>query len=131
MKELTKLEKEEKRKQQIKDIMDKTQELRDLILDSVDYKRYRRQLEELKQSEDLYRKMNEYRLKALRIQLMEDSEKTYEKTQELYTEYSDILNEHLVSQFMITEQTICKTMRNVQNQVFEGIDLDISYMNLT
>ena len=129
MKNLTKLEKEEKRKQQIKEIMDKTQELRDLILNSVDYQRYRRQLEELKQSEELYRRMNEYRLKALRIQLMEDSEKTYEKTQELYTEYSDILNEHLVTQFMITEQTICKTMRNVQNQVFDGIDLDISYMN--
>ena len=109
--------------------MEKTQELRDLILNSVDYTRYRRQLAEVKQSEELYRKMNEYRLKALRIQLMEDSEKTYEKTQELYTEYSDILNEPLVSQFMITEQTICKTMRNVQNQVFEGIDLDISYMN--
>ncbi len=124
-----KKEKEEKRKQQIRDIMNKTTELRDLILNSVDYTRYRRQLEELKQSEELYRKMNEYRLKALRIQLMEDSEKTYEKTQELYTEYSDILNEPLVSQFMITEQTICKTMRNVQNQVFEGIDLDISYMN--
>jgi cell fate (sporulation/competence/biofilm development) regulator YlbF (YheA/YmcA/DUF963 family) len=124
-----KKEKEEQRKQQIREIMEKTQELRDLILNSVDYTRYRRQLEELKQSEELYGKMNEYRLKALRIQLMEDSEKTYEKTQELYTEYSDILNEPLVNQFMITEQTICKTMRNVQNQVFEGIDLDISYMN--
>ncbi len=124
-----KKEKEEQRKQQIREIMEKTQELRDLILNSVDYTRYRRQLEELKQSEELYGKMNEYRLKALRIQLMEDSEKTYEKTQELYTEYSDILNEPLVYQFMITEQTICKTMRNVQNQVFEGIDLDISYMN--
>lgn len=122
-------EKEEKRKQQIKEIMEKTQELRDLILNSVDYVRYRRQLEELKQSEELFQKMNEYRLKALRIQLMEDSEKSYEKTRELYTEYSDILDEPLVSQFMITEQTICKTMRNVQNQVFEGIDLDISYMN--
>ena len=124
-----KKDKEEQRKQQIREIMEKTQELRDLILNSVDYTRYRRQLEELKQSEELYGKMNEYRLKALRIQLMEDSEKTYEKTQELYTEYSDILNEPLVYQFMITEQTICKTMRNVQNQVFEGIDLDISYMN--
>lgn len=124
-----KKDKEEQRKQQIREIMEKTQELRDLILNSVDYTRYRRQLEELKQSEELYGKMNEYRLKALRIQLMEDSEKTYEKTQELYTEYSDILNEPLVNQFMITEQTICKTMRNVQNQVFEGIDLDISYMN--
>jgi hypothetical protein len=47
-----KKEKEEKRKQQIRDIMNKTTELRDLILNSVDYTRYRRQLEELKQSEE-------------------------------------------------------------------------------
>ncbi|MBR5047277.1 MAG: YlbF family regulator [Eubacterium sp.] len=124
-----KKEKEEQRKQQIKEIMEKTQELCDLILNSVDYVRYRRQLEELKKSGETYQKLNEYRLKALSVQLLEDPEQIYEKTQELYTEYSDLLNEPLVVRFMLTEQTICKTMRTVQNQVFEGIDLDISYMN--
>ncbi len=129
MEKPTKKDKEEKRKQQIREILDKTMELRDLILNSEDYIRYRKELETLKESEKTYRRLNEFRRKNIDIQLLEDESRSDELARELYSEYSDVLNLPLVERFMITEQTICKTMRKVQNQVFDGIDLDISYMD--
>ncbi len=124
-----KQDKEEKRKEQIREILDKTLELRDLILNSDDYTRYQRELQELKGYEDTYRRVNEYRRKNLAVQLLEDADKANEEARKLYSEYADVLSEPLVARFMITEQTLCKTMRRVQNQVFENIDLDISYMD--
>ncbi len=124
-----KQDKEEKRKEQIREILDKTLELRDLILNSDDYTRYQRELQELKGYEDTYRRVNEYRRKNLAVQLLEDADKANEEARKLYSEYADVLSEPLVARFMITEQTLCKTMRKVQNQVFENIDLDISYMD--
>ena len=129
MDKMTKKDKEEKRKQQIKEIMDKTLEVRDLILNSEDYIRYRKELETLRGSEEIYRRLNEFRRENIAIQLLEDEGKSDEMARKLYTRYADVLNHPLVERFMITEQTICKTMRKVQNQVFEGIDLDISYMD--
>jgi len=129
MEKPTKKDKEEKRKQQIREILDKTMELRDLILNSEDYIRYRKELETLKESEKTYRRLNEFRRKNIDIQLLEDESRRDELARELYSEYADVLNLPLVERFMITEQTICKTMRKVQNQVFDGIDLDISYMD--
>lgn len=129
MEKTTKIDKEEKRKQQIREILDKTMELRDLILNSEDYIRYRKELETLKESEKTYRRLNEFRRKNIDIQLLEDESRSDELARELYSEYADVLNLPLVERFMITEQTICKTMRRVQNQVFDGIDLDISYMD--
>ena len=129
MEKTTKKDKEEKRKQQIREILDKTMELRDLILNSEDYIRYRKELKTLKESEKTYLRLNEFRRKNIDIQLLEDESRRDELSRELYSEYADVLNLPLVERFMITEQTICKTMRKVQNQVFDGIDLDISYMD--
>ena len=116
------------RGQQVQEIMDKTQELLNMIIHSDVYIRYQKELEELKASDDIYERMNEYRKKNLALQLWEGSEDSYEKMQELYAEYKDILSDPLVSRFMMTEQSICKIMRKVQNQVFDGLQLDISYM---
>ncbi len=124
-----KQDKEERRKEQIREILDKSLELRDLILNSDDYTRYQRELQELKGYEETYRRVNEYRRRNLGVQLLEDADKANEEARKLYTEYADVLSEPLVARFMIMEQTLCKTMRKVQNQVFENIDLDISYMD--
>ncbi len=121
---------EEHKKEQLQEIMDKTQELLDLIIGSEDYQRYQKGLQELKESGDIYKRVNEFRLKNLSYQLLGDidSDTNYDNMQQLYTEYKDILMEPMVSQFMFAEQSICKIMRKVQNKIAEGVDIDISYM---
>lgn len=119
---------EENRKQQITEILDKTEELLQLIQNSDVYVRYQKELEELKADKETYDKMNEYRRKNLAMQIMEGSDISYEKQEELYTEYKDFLRKPLVNRFMLSEQSICKIMRDVQNRMFEVINLDISYL---
>ena len=120
---------EENRKEQLAEIEIKTQELLDLIRNSDVYIRYQKELEELKKDKETYEKINIYRRKNLALQVLEDPESSYEKLEELYTEYKDILRKPLVARYMMTEQSICKIMRDLQNRVFDGIDLDISYLD--
>ncbi|MDO4976455.1 MAG: YlbF family regulator [Eubacteriales bacterium] len=119
---------DEIRKEQKKQIMNKTQELLDLILNSEDYILYKKEREELKQSENLYAKMNEFRRKSLEMQLSGQEGVNFENLQELYNEYSETLMEPQVSKFMNKEQSICKLLRKVQDRISHGVDLDTSYM---
>lgn len=114
-------------KQQKQQILDKTQELLDLIMNSDNYIRYQKELETLKKSDELYSRMNEFRRKNFELQMMEED--SYEKMQNLFSEYKDTLMDPMVSRFMMTEQSICKLMRKVQERIINGVDLDISYMD--
>ncbi len=121
---------EEHKNNQLQEIMDKTQELLDLIINSEEYKRYQKGLKELQESGDIYERVNEFRLKNLSSQMLgDDDPNTYsDNMQQLYTEYKDILMEPMVSQFMFAEQSICKIMRKVQDMIADGVEIDISYM---
>lgn len=119
---------ENTRKKQKQEIMEKTEELLELICNSEDYIRYQNNYQKLKASADLYERVNEFRRKNIILQLAPDGE-SYDKMQELYVEYKDILMDPLVTRFMMTEQSFCKLMRKVQDRITDGIDLDISYMN--
>lgn len=119
---------DEFRKKQNKQILEKTQELLNLILDSEAYLSYKTKREELKKSEDLYEKMNEFRRKSLALQLLGEEGDNFENLQELYNEYSETLMEPHVSNFMMEEESICKLLRKVQDRISHGVDLDISYM---
>ena len=112
----------------IQEIMDKTEELIQLILSSEEYLHYQNDYNELKKSKDLYEKMNDFRRKNLEIQIFGEEASCYNEMQKLYSESRDVLVDPLVSHFMMSEQIMCKLIRKVQDHISEGCGLDISYM---
>ena len=110
------------------EIMKKTDELAELLCQTDGYRRYKKHLAALKEEPEVYQQLNEFRLKNMELQLDKD-EHYYEKAEELYSQYKNILMESVVMDFLTSEQRICKLMRKVYDRIALTVDLDISYMD--
>lgn len=125
---MTNQETKDQREQQIKEILKKTDELLELIRSSEDYIRYQEKLKELKESKEMYQRVNDFRLRHMELEIEETEDNSYSAMQNLHEQFRDVLMEPLVSRFMIREQSLCKLIRKVQNRIADGVDLDISYL---
>ena len=111
------------------DIRQGTKKLTNMICHTEDYKCYQKDLADLKEQEELYRKFKEFRGKSLYLQLEKGQEQYFEKIESLHSEYKDVLTEPVVVDFLSAEQRMCKLMRLVYDGIAEDIKLDLSYMD--
>lgn len=98
-----------------------------LIKNSDEYNQYRRLYEEIEQNEKLLTRVNEYRKRSFYIQLSQD-ENTLSMCRSLREEYKDILMLPNVREFLIAEQRINTTLRNINHYIWDNIDLNIDFI---
>lgn len=108
-------------------ILKKTKELAAFLQRTEDYQRYQRSLQALKERQDTYRKLNEFRRKNLYLDEKEDH--YFESADALYDEYKDILMEPVVMDFLTSEEHVNMILRRVFNCIAEEIQIDVSYMD--
>ena len=60
---------------------------------------------------------------------LEKDEHYYEKSEELYSQYKNILMESAVMDFLTSEQRICKLIRKVFDRISLEVNLDVSYLD--
>ncbi len=113
----------------IEEILEKTKALTQLLKNTESYRRYILHLERLEANPEVCRKLNAFRRKNLELQMRPDAADYYEKTDALQREYKDILMEPAVMDFLTSEQTVCRILRLVYNELAEEMELDISYMD--
>lgn len=92
-----------------------------------EYNQYHRLLEKIKQDESLYNGLCEYRKRSFVIQ-MESGTDNIERMSSLRNEFSSVVNNSTVSEFLIAEQRLNKLARQVNASVLEGFDLDVDFL---
>lgn len=108
-------------------IEEQTAILIDAIKGSKEYKEYRRLLALVVEQEDLYREINEYRKKSIFIQLHADKN-ILDVSSALYSEYSTLLRDSLVADFIAAEQAYCRIIREMNHRIMDSLDLDIDFL---
>ena len=97
------------------------------IKSSNEYNQYHRLLEKIKQDEELYNAMCEFRKKTF-ITQMESDTGNVERVAQIRNEFSHIVNNNIVSEFLIAEQRLNKLARQVSASVLDGFDLDVNFL---
>ncbi|MCD8019632.1 MAG: YlbF family regulator [Clostridiales bacterium] len=110
-------------------ILEKTEELTAMICRSDSYQRYIRHLDALKAQPDVYRELNRFRRENIELQMADDSEEYYEKTEELQLRFKNVLMEPVVMDYLASEQKICRIMRDIYDKMAQEVYLDLSYMD--
>ncbi len=97
------------------------------IRTSNEYNHYHRVLDKIKQDENLYTGMNEYRKRCFLLQMGND-DTFFEDIVRLRNEFKDIISNNLVSEFLIAEQRLNKMTRQVNASILDCVNLDVDFL---
>lgn len=97
------------------------------IRTSNEYNHYHRVLDKIKQDENLYNGMNEYRKRCFLLQMGND-DTFFEDIVRLRNEFKDIISNNLVSEFLIAEQRLNKMTRQVNASILDCVNLDVDFL---
>lgn len=92
-----------------------------------EYNQYHRVLEKIKQNDELYKSMCEFRKKSFEIQ-MQNTPDTMDRIAALRNEYSQTVNNSLVAEFLIAELRLNKMARQLNASILDGFDLDVDFL---
>ena len=109
------------------EILEKAEELRDLILNSEEYTQFQQYRERLIKEEELYRKVNEFREKNFELQITGDSANA-SLVDHLSQQYSSVLEKPVVNEYMQAELILCRKLQLMYRIITEKIDLDLSFL---
>lgn len=109
------------------EIMEKASELGALILQSDEYRKYDECRQRLKENEELYQKVNEYREKNFQLQLNGEAENTHSGGK-LADKYEEILDIHIVIEYLNAELMLCRRLQDISEVLLSGVDLDLDFL---
>lgn len=99
------------------------------IRTSNEYNHYHRVLDKIKQDEEIYGGMNEYRKRCFLLQMSgADSDSYLDDIARLRNEFGYILDNSLVNEFLIAEQRLNKMTRQINASILDCINLDIDFL---
>ncbi len=102
--------------------------LNQIIKESEEYAHYQQTLNKVRENEDLYQVMNEFRKRNFELQSYDDGINRYVEIHNLSLEYEHILQNPVVSEFLIAEQILSRKLENVYEIIADGLELDYHYM---
>lgn len=92
------------------------------LRDSEEYVYYSEKIKTLFEYPDLMKQINEYRKENFRIQNSYEGEELYDKMEEFSARYEDLLEDTRVREFLDSESTLCKLIRDVTTYIVEGLE---------
>lgn len=109
-------------------IEEKAKELAELIYNSQDYKNYLSCREVLRKDTELYQKANEFRRKNFLLQVEEDADKLYDEVGRLKDEYASVHRDMRVTEFLQSEDFLCRTLQQIDKILLEKLDFDLEFL---
>lgn len=92
-----------------------------------EYNQYQALLTRIKNKEDLYQRICDYRKKSMYVQMCEGEEFIH-RSNELQNEFSDLQSRGLVGEFFAAEHQYIAMIKELQNQFLEGSGIDTSFV---
>ena len=109
------------------DIENKARELAELIINGEVYKRYLAAKEVMLQQPELKNRADEFRKRNFEMHGMECGNPSEARTN-LMREFSDVLKNSVVKEYLDSEIVLCRMLQQVNKIVNKDIDVDISFM---
>ena len=109
-------------------VMYQTRMLNREIKHSNEYNQYLRTLQRLREKPKLYARTKEFQKRSMVLQCTADYN-TLDEVGRLRSEYQDILNNPLVSDFLGAEQRVMGMLRRIEDALFDGVDLAVDILD--
>ena len=103
-------------------------QLNQVIKDSEEYQVYLKTQNRVKENQELYQAMNEFRRKNYELQSFDDGINRYEEIHKISLQYEQVLRNPLVNEFLVAEQVLSRKLTEVYEVIAEGLELDYDYM---
>ena len=105
----------------------KVKELRQMILDTEEYRNFDLYKRILKDVPELYDRVNEFRHKNFELQVSGEIQDK-EKAEQIIEQYKDVFNNSLVTPFLNAELVLCKMLQDVNEMLVDEIDLGLDFL---
>lgn len=92
------------------------------ILDSDEYKEYRKQLQKVKEFPDLKAQIDEFRRRNYELQQQPDY--AFDKLERFEREYRTFRENPMVSDFLAAELEICRMMQELGERLLDALDFE-------
>lgn len=108
-------------------LADKVKELRQMILDSEEYRNFDLYRRVLQNVPELYEQVNLFRFENFKLQVSGEIQDK-EKAEQIVAKYQDLFNNSLVTPFLNAELVLCKMLQDVNEMLVDGIDIDVDFL---
>ena len=95
------------------------------ILNSEEYREYRRLQSEIDRTPDLKRQVDEFRMRNFELQNSENVPDMFAAMENLNKEYADMRNQDIVNRYLMTEITFCSFMSNKSIRMLVSVSLNV------
>lgn len=113
----------------VKMITKEAYQLNQVIKDSEEYQVYLKAKNRVKENQELYQAMNEFRRKNFELQSFDDGINRYEEIHKISLQYEQVLRNPMVNEFLVAEQVLSRKLTEVYEVIAEGLELDYDYMS--
>lgn len=108
-------------------VMEASNQLNTLILESEEYQKYCLYKKELEQMPELRRQVQEFRKKNFEIQSDGDIDDR-EAVASLAVEYKAVLENPMAASYLNAELGLCKMLQAVTKNICSGVDLELEFL---
>lgn len=105
----------------------KAEEFKQTIMDSEEYHKFDMYRRLLNETPDLKERVNEFRKANMSLQ-MEGKTQDREEVQRLGAEYSDVLTNSVVREFLNAELILCKMLQQINIMLISDIELELDFL---
>lgn len=109
------------------DVVKASKILNKLILESEEYQKYCLYKKEIKQTPELKKRLDEFRMKNFELQL-EGNPDDHEAVVNLAREYRDVLENPIAACYLNSELSFCKMLQTVSKDMCSGVDLELDFL---
>ncbi len=88
------------------------------------YRKYRYQLEKIKENPELYEKVNEYRRRNYEIQNTSQMDELFQRLEVFEREYEKFREDPMVDDFLRAELAFCRLMQEVNTSIAYELDFE-------
>ena len=106
-----------------------TEQMKQAILDSDEYRRYVKLNEELKKRPDLKRAVDEFRKQNFYYQYSDDVDDAIGKSEELAKNFAATRSIKLVNDFLVTEMCIDRMIQQICISLVSVMDFDVDFLD--
>lgn len=111
----------------MKNVLEQTEKLIDVVKQSSEYSQYRYLLESIMQNVELENRLNEFRKKNFILQMNANADALNESAN-LYNEYADVLNRTEVKDFLAAEQKYVRMIRHMFRKIDDSLEVDLNFL---
>lgn len=104
-------------------------ELKQAVLESNEYREYKRLETEISRDADLKRSVDEFRRQNFEIQYNDEIQDIEQSVSQLEARFTEIRNQGLVKNYLAAEICLCRLVQDICVSVVDVLDFDVDFLS--